>query len=169
VQQDRGRNPSLNHLVGKREQLIRHGEGERLCSLEINRQLEFGRLGDREVGGFGALEDATGIDAGLARRVQDRTGRGGVLWNGQAAEDPADRTAQKAVMSRSAAKSNYSRQVRLGSIARITAPQHCCPLYPNQRTSVRGAIRPVRLDAWPSVVSTLTHVNAPPPPVPPAR
>jgi hypothetical protein len=28
---------------------------------------------------------------------------------------------------------------RYGSKARITAPQHCCPLHPNQRTSARVA------------------------------
>jgi hypothetical protein len=40
-------NALLDDLVGKREQLIRHGEGERLGSLEINRQLKLGRLHDR--------------------------------------------------------------------------------------------------------------------------
>jgi hypothetical protein len=29
----------------------------------------------------------------------------------------------------------------IGSMARITAPQHCCPLHPNQQTLFRRAGR----------------------------
>jgi hypothetical protein len=38
---------SFDHFVGAREQHRRHGEGERLGGLEINDQLEFGRLFNR--------------------------------------------------------------------------------------------------------------------------
>ena len=44
----------------------RHVEAERLGGLEIDDQLELGRLRDRQVGGFGALENPAGIDAGRA-------------------------------------------------------------------------------------------------------
>ena len=41
-------------------------EAERLGGLEIDDQLELGRLLDRQVGGLLALEDATGVDADQA-------------------------------------------------------------------------------------------------------
>src|ERR1700730_959149 len=44
--------PSLDHLVSAREQLRRHGEAERLRSDQIDDELEFGWLLDRDVGGL---------------------------------------------------------------------------------------------------------------------
>ena len=41
-------------------------EAERLGGLEVDDQLELGRLHDRQVGRLRALEDAAGVDADLA-------------------------------------------------------------------------------------------------------
>jgi hypothetical protein len=67
----------FDHLVGKREHPVGHLEAERLGGLEIEHELEFGGLHDRQVGGLLALEDPTGIDTGLigvrdARSVADQ-------------------------------------------------------------------------------------------------
>src|SRR5262245_27978635 len=56
---------SLDHLVGEREQLVGDLEAERLGGLEIEHKLELGGAHHRKVGGLFALEDATGVDAGL--------------------------------------------------------------------------------------------------------
>jgi hypothetical protein len=45
---------------------LRDGQAERLGGLEIDDELECGRLLDREVGGLLALEDLAGVDADLA-------------------------------------------------------------------------------------------------------
>ena len=46
-------------------------EAERLGGLEVDDQLELGRLHDRQVGRLLALENAAGIDAGLAICIGD--------------------------------------------------------------------------------------------------
>ena len=46
---------SLDGLVGTRKQRLRHGEAEHLGGLQIDDQLEFGRLLDRQIGGLGTL------------------------------------------------------------------------------------------------------------------
>src|SRR6476646_3445208 len=43
---------SLDHLVGTDDQFIRHGEAERLCGLEVEHQLEFGRQLYGQIGGL---------------------------------------------------------------------------------------------------------------------
>src|SRR2546425_11101286 len=48
----------LDHLVRKREQLIRYGESKRLCRIEIDSQIEFGRNLDRQLSGCGAAQNA---------------------------------------------------------------------------------------------------------------
>jgi hypothetical protein len=47
--------PSFDDLVGAGEDRWRDGEAERLRSLEINDQLEFGRLLDWQIGGLSTL------------------------------------------------------------------------------------------------------------------
>jgi hypothetical protein len=57
---------SLNHRVGERNHRARHRQAERLRGLQVDDELEPGRLRDRQVGGFLALEDAARIGADLA-------------------------------------------------------------------------------------------------------
>ena len=45
-----------------------NGQAKRLCCLEIDRKLEFGRLDNRQVGRFGTPKNATDVVAGLAKR-----------------------------------------------------------------------------------------------------
>src|SRR5205807_342167 len=47
---------SLDHLIGGGEQRRRHGETQRPRGLEIDGEIEFGRLLDRELGHLGALQ-----------------------------------------------------------------------------------------------------------------
>ena len=42
-----------------------------LGGLQVDDELELGRLHDRQVGGLGALEDVAGIDADLTKHVRD--------------------------------------------------------------------------------------------------
>src|SRR5262249_27637309 len=56
---------SFDHLVGAGEQGRRNGEPDRPSSLEIDHQLEFDRLKDRQVGRMLALEHPAGVDPGL--------------------------------------------------------------------------------------------------------
>src|SRR5215831_13915629 len=62
--------PSLDHLVSRHLQRERHLQAERLRGLEIDDQLEFGRLQDRKVGGLLALENPPGVNASMAVGVR---------------------------------------------------------------------------------------------------
>ena len=58
-------------LVGEREQRRRHGNAERLGSLEIDDQLVLGRLLYRKIGGLLAPEDAIDIAGGSAMLIEE--------------------------------------------------------------------------------------------------
>jgi hypothetical protein len=51
----------LDHLVGGGEQLIGDGEAERLCGLEIEHKLEFGRSLNGQIRGILTLENPIDI------------------------------------------------------------------------------------------------------------
>jgi hypothetical protein len=63
---DERRGASFDDLVGQCEQLGRYNEAKRLRGLKIDHQLEFGRLLDRQIAGFFALENATGVKSNLS-------------------------------------------------------------------------------------------------------
>jgi hypothetical protein len=56
----------LDNLVGAGEQRRRHLEAKRPCGLEVDHELELGRLHDRQVGGLGAVENAADVNTHLA-------------------------------------------------------------------------------------------------------
>jgi hypothetical protein len=55
----------FDHLVGAGEQRWRHVEAERLGTLEVDNELEFSRLLNRQITRFLAFEDAADISADL--------------------------------------------------------------------------------------------------------
>jgi hypothetical protein len=57
------------YWIGGWEERFRHLDAERLGGLEVDDQLEFAWLQDRQLGGLGALEDVARIDANLAKTV----------------------------------------------------------------------------------------------------
>ena len=57
-EQSQQSSPLFDHLVGEREQPIRHIEAERLGGLEVEHKLELGRLHHRQVRGLLAFENA---------------------------------------------------------------------------------------------------------------
>ena len=61
--------PLLDHVIGECEQCGWHFDVERPRRLQVDNELKFGRLHDRQVGRLGALEDAAGINAYLTKRV----------------------------------------------------------------------------------------------------
>ena len=56
----------VDHLGGANKKRVWYGEAERLGGLEVDHELEFGGPHDRQVGGFLAVENPSGINAGLA-------------------------------------------------------------------------------------------------------
>jgi len=55
---------SFDHPVGANEEGLCESEPGRLGGLQVQNQLELGRLLDRQVGGLGALEDTIDIVCG---------------------------------------------------------------------------------------------------------
>src|ERR1700756_5016067 len=60
----------FDHLVGAAKQIDREGDAERLGGLEIDDELDFRGLHDRQIARLLTLEDPTGIDANLAKRLR---------------------------------------------------------------------------------------------------
>jgi|SRR5262252_4239496 len=58
--------PLFNHLVGSHLHDERHGKTELLGGLEVNHELEFGGLYDRQIARLLALEDPTRVHTNLA-------------------------------------------------------------------------------------------------------
>src|SRR5947207_1472843 len=58
--------PLFDHLVSSLQDRLRHGQAERLSGLEIDNQLEPGRLLNRQIGRLLTLEDLSDVSAGLA-------------------------------------------------------------------------------------------------------
>src|SRR3989344_3901740 len=65
-----GTAPLTNDFIGAQQQLRRNREAERSGGLEVDHELELGRLFHGKVAGFGALENLVNIDGGTA--VHDR-------------------------------------------------------------------------------------------------
>jgi hypothetical protein len=63
--------PLLNHLVGDREQSWRDFNSESACRLQVDGELEFGRLLHRHIGGLRSLQDFAGIDSDLIEHVRE--------------------------------------------------------------------------------------------------
>src|SRR5215475_1401760 len=59
----------FDHLVGNRKYAWRNCEAKRVRGLEVDHQLEFGRLDNWQVGRLFALEDSTDVDTRLPIRV----------------------------------------------------------------------------------------------------
>src|SRR5262245_2720562 len=59
----------LDDVVGERQQPVGDGDPERLRGLEIDDKLELARLHHRKFARLLALEHASGINAGLAKRL----------------------------------------------------------------------------------------------------
>ena len=72
---------SLDHLVGAGEDRGRHGKAERFGGLEIDDQLEPGRLLDQKIGRLGAVEDLSSVMP-KRRHVPMRLGRPLLLVRG---------------------------------------------------------------------------------------
>src|SRR6266404_8044680 len=63
--------PSLNYFIRAHHQRLWDGDAERLCGLDIDDQLDSGRLLDRQVGGLGAFEDLVDVDGGATVHVDN--------------------------------------------------------------------------------------------------
>ena len=75
----------FDDLVGPGEDRRRHNQAERLGGLQIDHQLECGRLLHRQIGRLGAVEDLPGVsgelavDSGEAGSIADQAAQSGEL------------------------------------------------------------------------------------------
>src|SRR5262249_45196825 len=65
-----GKRSALDLLVGEQLQCVGHLNAEQSCRLQIDDQLELGRLHDRQVTRLRSFEDLTGVNADLTKHVQ---------------------------------------------------------------------------------------------------
>jgi hypothetical protein len=77
----------FDHLVGASEQGERHGDAERLRRLQVDNQLDLGRLLHRQVGRLFTFQDAARVDAGNTVRF----GKVAVAATGRSAQREASR------------------------------------------------------------------------------
>src|SRR6516162_10569216 len=63
--------PSFDHLVGEGEEIVGDFQSEPPRGSQVDYQLEFGRLMDRQLRGLGPLQNLRGIDAVLAVTLGD--------------------------------------------------------------------------------------------------
>ena len=77
----------FDHLIGAREQCGWNRDAERLRRLQVDNQLDLGRLLHRQVGRLFAFQDAARVDAGKAVRF----GKVAVAANGRCAQREASR------------------------------------------------------------------------------
>ena len=61
----------FNHVVGDGEKIRRNCKTERLRGLQVNNEIEFHGLQDRQVTGLGTFENLAGIKRHLAIRIHD--------------------------------------------------------------------------------------------------
>ena len=61
--------PLFDHLVGAKQDPLRHVEAERLGGLEVHDHFEFCRKLHRQIAGFLAAQDAIDISGGAANGV----------------------------------------------------------------------------------------------------
>ena len=94
----RSKQSSFDYLVGSVQEAVRHCETYGLGGFQIDHKIEFSRLNDWQVGGLGALENSTGVDAGLpvqvgdARPISDQATCDGRVANGEATQGRSDGT-----------------------------------------------------------------------------
>jgi hypothetical protein len=69
----------FDHFVGAQQNGLWHRQSKRLGGLEVDDELELGRLHDGQVRGLGALEDLTGVETDVMKSVRDVRRRGIVL------------------------------------------------------------------------------------------
>jgi hypothetical protein len=59
----------FDHLVGADKQRGRHSEAKRFGSLQVDHQIEFGRLLYRQIGGLGAFENPVNVVARAMEQI----------------------------------------------------------------------------------------------------